>query len=118
MSRVPLRVRLTAIFTLVMALVLSGAGYITLTRYAEAQREYAPAAGAGGVIAQHAALADLRRELLTALPVVFIVAAIGAWLLAAAALRPVERMRAQAAAITEDTPGQRLDIPPSRDEIA
>jgi signal transduction histidine kinase len=118
MSRVPLRIRLSAIFTAVMALVLAGAGYITLTRFSEAQREYGPAVGPGGVIAQHAALADLRRELLTALPVVFIVAAIGAWLLAAAALRPVERLRAQAAAVTEDTPRQRLDVPPSRDEIA
>jgi len=112
MSRVPLRIRLTAIFAAVMAVVLAGAGYITLTRFRDAQREY------GRVIAQHAALADLRRELLTALPIVFIVAAIGAYLLAAAALRPVERLRAQAAAVTEDTPGQRLDVPPSRDEIA
>ncbi|MFI2371216.1 ATP-binding protein [Streptomyces sp. NPDC018833] len=39
-------------------------------------------------------------------------------LLAAAALRPVELMRLQAAAVTEDTPGHRLDVPPSRDEIA
>ena len=112
MSRVPLRIRLTAIFAAVMAVVLAGAGYITLTRFRDAQREY------GRVIAQHAALADLRRELLTALPIVFIVAAIGAYLLAAAALRPVEQLRAQAAAVTEDTPGQRLDVPPSRDEIA
>ncbi|MGW0212697.1 HAMP domain-containing sensor histidine kinase [Streptomyces sp. NPDC003233] len=39
-------------------------------------------------------------------------------MLATAALRPVERMRTQAAAVTEDTPDHRLDVPPSRDEIA
>lgn len=72
----------------------------------------------GRVIPQHEAIDDLRRELLTALPIVFVIATIGAYLLAAAALRPVERMRAQAADVTEDTPGRRLDVPPSKDEIA
>ncbi|MEU0634553.1 histidine kinase dimerization/phospho-acceptor domain-containing protein, partial [Streptomyces sp. NPDC005989] len=61
---------------------------------------------------------DLRRELLTSLPVVFVASAVAAYLLAAAALRPVERMRAQAAAVTDTTPQRRLQIPPSRDEIA
>ncbi|HZE33591.1 MAG TPA: HAMP domain-containing protein [Actinoallomurus sp.] len=72
----------------------------------------------GRVIPQHEAIDDLRRELLTALPIVFVIATIGAYLLATATLRPVERMRAQAAAVTEDTPDRRLDVPPSRDEIA
>ncbi|MFF4793922.1 winged helix-turn-helix domain-containing protein [Streptomyces sp. NPDC001276] len=47
---------------------------------------------------------DLVRELASALPIVFVLATIGAYLLAAAALRPVERMRTQAAAVTEATP--------------
>lgn len=34
-----------------------------------------------------------------------------------AALRPVERVRAQAAAISEDSPAQRLPVTPGTDEI-
>ncbi|GGU84341.1 hypothetical protein GCM10010211_57860 [Streptomyces albospinus] len=117
MNRIPLRIRLTAIFAAVMALVLAGAGYLTLSRFRESQSEYGPVTGIARQ-AQQEALDDLVRELLTALPLVFVLATIGAYLLAAAALRPVERMRTQAAAVTEDTPGYRLDVPPSRDEIA
>ncbi|MFI1201189.1 sensor histidine kinase [Streptomyces sp. NPDC020883] len=117
MNRIPLRIRLTAIFAAVMALVLAGAGYLTLSRFHESQSEYGAVTGVARQ-AQQEALDDLVRELLTALPLVFVLATIGAYLLAAAALRPVERMRTQAAAVTEDTPGHRLDVPPSRDEIA
>ncbi|MEV0905446.1 HAMP domain-containing protein [Streptomyces hokutonensis] len=117
MNRIPLRIRLTAIFAVVMALVLAGAGYVTLSRFREAQTEYGTATGVARE-AQQAALDDLARELVTALPIVFVLATIGAYLLAAAALRPVERMRTQAAAVTENTPGRRLEVPPSHDEIA
>ncbi|GGJ70916.1 sensor histidine kinase [Streptomyces brasiliensis] len=117
MNRIPLRIRLTAIFAAMMALVLAGAGYVTLSRFRESQGEYGTSTGAARE-AQQAALDDLARELVTALPIVFVLATIGAYLLAAAALRPVERMRTQAAAVTEDTPGRRLDVPPSHDEIA
>lgn len=117
MNRIPLRIRLTAIFAAVTALVLAGAGYVTLSRFREAQSEYGTATGVARQ-AQQEATDDLVRELVTALPIVFVLATIGAYLLAAAALRPVERMRTQAAAVTEDTPGHRLDVPPSRDEIA
>jgi signal transduction histidine kinase len=116
MKRVPLRIRLTAIFALAMGLVLAGAGYLALSRFAESQHEYAHTSA--HAIAGEEAYADLRRELLTSLPIVFVVATVGAYLLAAAALRPVERMRAQAAAVTETTPDLRLDVPPGRDEIA
>jgi signal transduction histidine kinase len=109
---------LTAIFALAMGLVLAGAGYLALSRFAESQREYAHTSDHAHAIASQEAYADLRRELLTTLPIVFVVATAGAYLLAAAALRPVERMRAQAAAVTETTPDLRLDVPPSRDEIA
>jgi len=64
-----------------------------------------------------AAVADLRQELEIGLPLVLLAAAIGAYWLAAAALRPVERMRARAAAITSDNP-DRLPVPPARDEIS
>lgn len=41
-----------------------------------------------------------------------------AWALAGAALRPVERMRSEAAAITAGKPGRRLPVPDTGDEIA
>lgn len=64
------------------------------------------------------ALATLRTELLVGGPLgLLLVSGIG-YLLAAAALRPVERMRAQAAAISTTGPFERLPVPPSRDEIA
>jgi signal transduction histidine kinase len=63
------------------------------------------------------AVADLRTELLVAFPIVLLIATGAAYLLATAALRPVERMRARAGAITSDTPGQRLPVPAGHDEI-
>jgi two-component system OmpR family sensor kinase len=45
-------------------------------------------------------------------------AGVGAWLLAAAALRPVERMRRQTAEISEHDPTTHLAVPATRDEIA
>lgn len=47
-----------------------------------------------------------------------VVAGIAAWLLAGAALRPVERMRRQAAELSEHDTDATLPIPASRDEIA
>jgi len=47
-----------------------------------------------------------------------LVATIAAWLLAGAALRPVERMRRQAADISEHDTHMALAVPTSRDEIA
>lgn len=40
------------------------------------------------------------------------------WLLAGAALRPVERIRREAAAISEAEPERRLTVPPTGDELA
>ncbi|MGY4101881.1 sensor histidine kinase [Nocardia sp. R16R-3T] len=65
-----------------------------------------------------AAVTDLSRELAVGFPLVLLAAAIGAYLLAIAALRPVERMRARAAGITHTDPTARLPIPPANDEIS
>src|SRR5574341_1864601 len=43
---------------------------------------------------------------------------LGAWLLAGAALRPVERLRAAVAAVPPDQPGRSLQVPGTRDELA
>ena len=64
------------------------------------------------------ALAALRTELLIGGPVGLVLASLIGYLLAAAALRPVERMRARAAAISGARPSERLPVPPSNDEVA
>jgi two-component system, OmpR family, sensor kinase len=59
----------------------------------------------------------LFRELLFASPLALLLAALGGYGLAAAALRPVEAMRRRAAAVSATTLG-RLPVPSSRDEIS
>jgi two-component system OmpR family sensor kinase len=49
---------------------------------------------------------------------VVLLASLGAWLLAGAALRPVERLRAAVAAVPPDQPGRTLHVPATRDELA
>jgi two-component system OmpR family sensor kinase len=51
-------------------------------------------------------------------PVVVIGGALAGWLLAGAALRPVELMRRQTASATADPSGPVLDVPATRDELA
>jgi signal transduction histidine kinase len=62
------------------------------------------------------AVSDLTRQLTIGFPIVLLAAALGAYLLAIAALRPVERMRARAAGISNANPQARLPIPPAHDE--
>jgi signal transduction histidine kinase len=64
------------------------------------------------------ALSSLRTLLLLAAPIALVVSALAAYVLAAAALRPVEAMRRRAAVISATTSGERLPVPPSGDELA
>jgi two-component system OmpR family sensor kinase len=64
------------------------------------------------------ALSDLRSQLLVGGPIALLLAALGGYALAAAALRPVERMSERAATISEASPGRRLPVPRARDEIS
>jgi heavy metal sensor kinase len=64
------------------------------------------------------ALANLRHELLVGGPVALLLASLLGYLLAGAALRPVERMRARADAISAHDLSDRLPVGPARDEIA
>jgi heavy metal sensor kinase len=50
--------------------------------------------------------------------IVVLLGAVGAWLLARGALRPVERMRRKAADISEHDAASRLPVPGTRDEIS
>jgi signal transduction histidine kinase len=63
-------------------------------------------------------LDHLLGELLLAGPLALLLAAVAGYGLAAAALRPVEAMRARAEAISASTPGARLPEPAARDEIS
>jgi signal transduction histidine kinase len=62
-------------------------------------------------------LTDLLDVLVVGGPVALLLAALAAYGGAAAALRPVEAMRARAAEISAAEPGERLPVPPAADEI-
>ncbi len=63
------------------------------------------------------ALDKLDDALAIGVPPALLLATLAAYLLAAAALRPVERMRSRAATISTDELGKRLPLPESEDEI-
>ena len=62
-------------------------------------------------------LARLRNELLLTGPVALLIASLVGYMLAGLSLRQVERMRRRAAQIGTETPGERLPVPQTRDEI-
>jgi len=64
------------------------------------------------------ALDNIEASLLIGGPIAVLLAAIASYLLAGAALRPVERMRGQAAAISEHDETSSLDVPRTDDELA
>jgi two-component system, OmpR family, sensor kinase len=64
------------------------------------------------------ALSDLRTELLIGGPIALFLVSLSGYLLAAAALRPVDRMGEQAATISAANPEQRLPLPAADDELA
>ncbi|MDX6485088.1 MAG: hypothetical protein QOF43_241 [Gaiellaceae bacterium] len=64
------------------------------------------------------ALAALRTEWLVGAPIGLLLASLIGYLLAAAALRPVERMRTRAAAISANRLSERLPVTRSRDEVS
>jgi heavy metal sensor kinase len=62
-------------------------------------------------------ISSLRDELLIAVPVALLLATIAGYLLAGLSLRPVEAMRRRATAISAETPGERLPVPRTGDEV-
>jgi heavy metal sensor kinase len=68
--------------------------------------------------ARDESLTDLAQLLLVGGPVALLLAALAAYGVAAAALKPVEAMRSQAAEISAARPEQRLPVPPTDDEVA
>ena len=63
------------------------------------------------------ALRGLRTELLIAGPIALLLATALGYVLAGGGLRAVEDMRARAAEISADRPGERLPVPPTGDEL-
>lgn len=68
--------------------------------------------------ARDESLIDLEQLLLVALPAALILASAAGYWVAAAALRPVEAMRARAREISSAAPDERLPVPATRDEVA
>jgi heavy metal sensor kinase len=64
------------------------------------------------------ALGTLRTELLVGAPVALLLASLLGYVVAAGALRPVERMRSRVTAISASRLGDRLPVPHSSDEIS
>jgi signal transduction histidine kinase len=84
---------------------------------ARADGRYVVAVGSSLATTQ-AALDRVRAGLVGGGVAVVVLASLGAWLLAGAALGPVERLRAAVAAVPPDQPGQALQVPATRDELA
>ena len=64
------------------------------------------------------ALQRLFQVMVTIGPLVILLTTGAGWLLAGAALGPVEDMRREAAAVSASEPGRRLPVPPTGDELA
>jgi heavy metal sensor kinase len=62
-------------------------------------------------------LASFRDELLIAGPIALALASVIGYFLAGLSLKQVESMRRRASAISADTPGERLPVPPTGDEL-
>jgi signal transduction histidine kinase len=62
-------------------------------------------------------LGSLRNELLIVGPIALALATLAGYFLAGLSLRAVESMRRQAAAISSETPGERLPVPATGDEV-
>ena len=62
-------------------------------------------------------LGSLRDVLLIAGPIALALATLAGYALAGLSLRPVESMRRRAGAISAETPGERLPVPRTRDEV-
>jgi heavy metal sensor kinase len=62
-------------------------------------------------------LAGLRDELVIALPIALLIATAAGYFLAGLSLRPVEGMRRRAEAVSAATPGERLPVPSTGDEV-
>ena len=108
-GRVPLLVERTT---------LAGESVRLLARPVSAQDQQVIVVVGASLETRDDALATLRTELLAGGPAALLLASLMGYLIAAAALRPVERMRTRAAAISASKLSERLPVPPSGDEVS
>jgi two-component system OmpR family sensor kinase len=92
-----------------MALVLGATGVFVYLRFASEL---------SNAQQRSESLQDLLELLLLSMPVALVLASLAAYWVAAAALRPVEAMRARAATISAAEPDERLPVPSTDDEVA
>jgi two-component system, OmpR family, sensor kinase len=121
MSRLPIRVRLTLVFAVLLALVLTAVGayvYAQVGASFDEALEDAPAARADALDDREEALAALLPQLLVGGAVALLLVSALAYSLARAALRPVEAMRRRATEISATTSSRRLPVPAANDEIS
>jgi signal transduction histidine kinase len=116
MSRLSLRPRLSLAFAVAMAVVLAIVGAAV---YFGVQESLDEQAATSPEVAEERdeTLSSLLGLLLVGGPLALAAATFAGWLLAGAALRPVEAMRRRAAEISADTSGERLPVSDADDEI-
>ena len=100
----PIRLRLAAAFTVISAIVFAAGALLFVVALAPE--------------AEGNALSQVERELIVAGVAFVAVAGAGAYVLASAALSPVERLRRQVASISAGDTGASLEVPATSDEIA
>jgi two-component system, OmpR family, sensor kinase len=116
----PLRVRLAAVFAAASAAVLAAVGtilYLSVRATLNEQIAEHPATRLDAAGDRDELLASLLALMLIIGPLALLLAAFAGYRLAGAALRPVESMRREAAAISSETSGRRLPVPEARDEV-
>ena len=119
MSRVPLRLRLALVFALASAIVLAAAGATLYVGVRESLDEQIAESEdpADAREDRDEALASLLAVMLVVGPAALLVATGVGYAVAGGALRPVEAMRREAAAISAESSGRRLPLPEARDEL-
>jgi two-component system, OmpR family, sensor kinase len=100
-----------------------GAYFLTRDIDGEPMRLFVTPAGDGTLVVgasledRQEALDELLAQLLVVGPLALLLASAAGYLLATAALRPVDAMRREAAEISGDAAGRRLTLPAARDEL-
>ncbi len=98
----PIRLRLAVAFAVIAAAFFALGGWLF----------------ASGLSSDESIQGQVARELAVGGAVFVAVAGLGAYRLARAALSPVERLRRQVAAISARDEASRVEVPPTRDEVA
>src|SRR5437870_2997834 len=115
-AAIPVRIRLTLAFAVVMAAVLAAAGlflYVRLSAALDRTIDRNLRERSSDV----RALVSLHLALLIGGPLALLLSSLAGYGLASTALRAVESMRREAESVSASEPGRRLPLPPARDEI-